>query len=231
MSRRDEWATHAIDELAEENSKLRAEVARLTKERDGYRHKAEFSEHERQYHRTLRDAAAGNWWVWQGDGEDHLESLTCPVLIRPERLAETLMISAAATAEVERLKGALGPDASGRGFDELLMEAAAMACEMGGGPLEDCLRHKADQVAAALAPRSEGKRSMVGVEDGGFCNLAQPAPRAEECECVGGPFRDIRNDPLREPDYAEADSCGRRAIATNTCGMCGKPAPRADGRR
>lgn len=31
--------------------------------------------------RALREAAAGNYWSWQGDGEDHLESLVCPVLI------------------------------------------------------------------------------------------------------------------------------------------------------
>lgn len=31
--------------------------------------------------RTLREAATGNYWRWQGDGQDHLESLVCPVLI------------------------------------------------------------------------------------------------------------------------------------------------------
>jgi hypothetical protein len=38
---------------------------------------------------TLRariDAEAGNYWSWQGDGEDHLESLTCPVVIQPHIL-------------------------------------------------------------------------------------------------------------------------------------------------
>lgn len=29
-------------------------------------------------------------WIYQGDGEDHLESLTCPVLIQPVELAALL---------------------------------------------------------------------------------------------------------------------------------------------
>jgi len=29
-------------------------------------------------------------WIYQGDGEDHLESLTCPVVISPEKLMEIL---------------------------------------------------------------------------------------------------------------------------------------------
>jgi hypothetical protein len=33
-----------------------------------------------------RDSA--NYWMWQGDGEDHLDSLTCSVLIRPGDLKE-----------------------------------------------------------------------------------------------------------------------------------------------
>lgn len=35
---------------------------------------------------TLRRERDGEVWVWQGDEEDHLESLTCPVLIQPEDL-------------------------------------------------------------------------------------------------------------------------------------------------
>ena len=35
---------------------------------------------------TRHDKDKGNFWYWQGDGEDHLESLTCPVLIRAEDL-------------------------------------------------------------------------------------------------------------------------------------------------
>lgn len=32
-------------------------------------------------HNTMAEGVSGNYWLWQGDGEDHLESLTCPVLI------------------------------------------------------------------------------------------------------------------------------------------------------
>lgn len=34
-----------------------------------------------------RQKAAGEYWAWQGDGEDHLESLTCPVLVPAQELA------------------------------------------------------------------------------------------------------------------------------------------------
>lgn len=37
-----------------------------------------------------RDKEAGNTWYWQGDGEDHPESLTCPVLIHPADLRAML---------------------------------------------------------------------------------------------------------------------------------------------
>lgn len=37
--------------------------------------------------RLHRDKAAGDYWAWQGDGTDHLETLTCPVLISPRVLS------------------------------------------------------------------------------------------------------------------------------------------------
>jgi hypothetical protein len=79
-------------QLSNDLAALRARLAEAERGRDGWKHKADVADHEREYHRTIRDAAAGNWWVWQGD-EDHLESLTCPVMIRPEQLQA--MIAAA----------------------------------------------------------------------------------------------------------------------------------------
>ncbi len=40
--------------------------------------------------RIARDVEAGNVWYWQGDGSDHLESLTCPVVIHAQDLRELL---------------------------------------------------------------------------------------------------------------------------------------------
>lgn len=37
----------------------------------------------------------GEVWYWQGDGEDHLESLTCPVLIEADDLRALLERGAA----------------------------------------------------------------------------------------------------------------------------------------
>ncbi len=36
------------------------------------------------------DANQGNYWSWQGDGEDHLESLVCPVVIQPRVLEKII---------------------------------------------------------------------------------------------------------------------------------------------
>lgn len=30
----------------------------------------------------------GDYWIWQGDGNDHLESLTCPIIIQAKDLRE-----------------------------------------------------------------------------------------------------------------------------------------------
>jgi regulator of replication initiation timing len=39
---------------------------------------------------ALRRERNGEVWYWQGDEEDHLESLTCPVLIEANDLRELL---------------------------------------------------------------------------------------------------------------------------------------------
>lgn len=36
------------------------------------------------------EAEKGNYWSWQGDGEDHLESLVCPVVIQPKILEKII---------------------------------------------------------------------------------------------------------------------------------------------
>ena len=56
-----------IDALAAENDRLREEV---------------------QIH---RDKARDEYWAWQGDEEDHPESLTCPVLISASALRGLLV--------------------------------------------------------------------------------------------------------------------------------------------
>lgn len=77
------------------------------------------------------------------------------------RLAEALKGANAHTAkferlwylrgdEIERLREVLGNDQAGRPFDMLLTEAADYLRQCGGGPMEDCLRAKAEQVRDAL---------------------------------------------------------------------------------
>lgn len=42
------------------------------------------------------------YWVWQGDGLDELETLTCPVLIRPEALLSMLKRAEAIATALEQ---------------------------------------------------------------------------------------------------------------------------------
>jgi len=56
----------ALADVKKEAAKVQNEVAALRRERDG------------------------EAWYWQGDGTDHLESLTCPVLIEAEDLRALL---------------------------------------------------------------------------------------------------------------------------------------------
>lgn len=55
----------------------------------------------------------------------------------------------------DQAKRALAEDASGRPFADLLLLAATMLEERGGGPVADCLRLKAEDVAAALSPEEQ----------------------------------------------------------------------------
>ncbi len=44
------------------------------------------------------DKENGHFWYWQGDGTDKPETLTCPILIRPEELRALSRLSPATTA-------------------------------------------------------------------------------------------------------------------------------------
>lgn len=45
---------------------------------------------ERERHPLIRQILIGEYWIWQGDEDDDLDSLTCPVVIRPYVLADLL---------------------------------------------------------------------------------------------------------------------------------------------
>ena len=74
--------------------------------------RAEAAERERdhwklEYERNKFDLnqwsqfASGNYWAWQGDGSDHIESLTCPVVIQPRDLKAILQELATVKAWIE----------------------------------------------------------------------------------------------------------------------------------
>jgi len=48
-------------------------------------------------------AMDGNFWTYQGDGEDYLESLTCPVIIHPQRLLGMVNAASGANMALQRI--------------------------------------------------------------------------------------------------------------------------------
>jgi hypothetical protein len=46
-------------------------------------------------------------WFWQGDGEDNFESLTCPIVIKPDQLRD--LIATGAAEERERILASMVP--------------------------------------------------------------------------------------------------------------------------
>lgn len=54
-----------------------------------------------QAKRIQRDVGKGEFWYWNDDEHDHLESLICPVVVRPEKIKEWKQ-------EVERLNNDVG---------------------------------------------------------------------------------------------------------------------------
>lgn len=58
---------------------------------------------ERQ-NKTLRRERDGEVWVWQGDEEDHPESLVCPVLMQPDHVIGLVGEVSRLTTELARLK-------------------------------------------------------------------------------------------------------------------------------
>ena len=64
---------------------------------------------ESDLRREHREKAHDNYWAWQGDGDDHLESLSnaCPVLIHSEALREIIRERDRAQAAYCELREAL----------------------------------------------------------------------------------------------------------------------------
>lgn len=55
---------------------------------------------------THRAKSTGEYWAWQDDEENHLESLTCPILIRPKSLRVLLAAKAPAARLTVDIKAA-----------------------------------------------------------------------------------------------------------------------------
>lgn len=93
--------------------------------------------------RNHLEAERGNYWAWQGDGEDHLESLSCPVVIQPQTLLQLTTRLAAAEAEQDRIRKQRD-DAEAERHDALERLAAAQTrnvcpkCGLTPGAISTC---------------------------------------------------------------------------------------------
>lgn len=92
-------AARFMDSLSARIEKLEADLARW-KEAEAERTKQ--VEEEKRKLLVYQLGSSGNYWAWQGDGSDHLESLTCNVQIRPEQLAAIIAERDRLTKELER---------------------------------------------------------------------------------------------------------------------------------
>lgn len=94
-------------QLSEERDQLRKQLSNAQVECKRLENLCENAHRELVAH---REKAQGNYWAWQGDGTDHLESLSfsCPVLISAVQLNEIVTSGATAQATIEKLRGALG---------------------------------------------------------------------------------------------------------------------------
>ena len=114
--------------------------------------------------------AADEYWAWQGDGEDHLESLTCPVLIPATELRN--IIAAKETAEAAC--AAMRKDCA---WQCSSYEDGARYCDFCHQKLPDhdrcCIF--ADTLGQALLDRLERYReALEAIRDGCRCTCGEP---------------------------------------------------------
>lgn len=127
-----------------------------------------------------REKAHGNYWAWQGDGEDHLESLVthCPVLIQAKDLQAIIQERDEAQAKCRELEDRLAPIDPGGGdkLDEL--EAS-----------NNFLRDRAERAEAKCAEMREslGVYSPWPITDilHKLANWCDHLNHVHDCDCDG----------------------------------------------
>jgi uncharacterized coiled-coil protein SlyX len=75
---------------AEVNAAIAATVDELRSKADGYVDHIKSLQAEVEQLRAIKFQRFNNQdcWIYQGDGEDHLESLVCPVVVSPQKMME-----------------------------------------------------------------------------------------------------------------------------------------------
>lgn len=117
---------------------------------------------------------AGNYWHWQGDGEDYVESLTCPILISADKMRGILaeveamraVVEAAEAYKATSIRYAQYPisrtysdslEAEEKLFATLSSQPAPATAGKGGGADPDELLRHPDGTLHQFMPKLNGK--------------------------------------------------------------------------
>jgi len=95
------------DELESALARREEQLRRCEQQRDGWEVAYAKIATERNEAIANLERELGKYWIWQGDGEDHLESLTCIVRIRPEALLQIITERDEAVAVCAKMRDAL----------------------------------------------------------------------------------------------------------------------------
>lgn len=102
------WRKQCRDTVLEEIRPLFDAIRReRDKWREGALQEAQLREYQDKEIRRWQQLSSDDYWAWQGDGTDNLESLTCNVRIMPQELLAIVKRSEAAEAVLAELRSAI----------------------------------------------------------------------------------------------------------------------------
>lgn len=144
-----------MDRITELETQLAAEKARADKADAALNeaiNRADNLDRELVAH---REKASGNYWAWQGDEEDHLELLSCPVVILPDALRCIVAAKDKAEAEIVKFRS-----------ESWISDAEV-------GLFQDRMRNEIIRLTGCPQDQIDGKGSDAGWEEFTLAEIGQ----------------------------------------------------------